>query len=176
MTNFSTQNIELLHITACHYKKGQLARHYLPMEAGKFHFWASGDTFFNDPRLFVDTTVENRWIPKVNLTHFECRASTHNVMGVSLLEIEMEHRWASDCVAHDLPVFMAAFKRYQTSPARDFSADFAQFTLVYLVEQFVTRNDYGKDGMTEITCLGELDYARITDICLPPKTLGTKHA
>ena len=77
----------------------------------------------------------------------------------------MDSRGACDSVAHDAGIFKDAFLRRKTH----WQYDPVLFTLVYEVHEFVTRNDFGKDVDIEYTCLGELDYSRLAEICILPE-------
>ena len=161
-----TPQIELLHVTAWSYPKGEICFHDITKHVNDNTFWMAGDTYFSTPKPFLEHIPElHQWMPKVNLIRYECEPSANNVTGLSLLDMEFIHRGASDSVAHDGLIFKAAFQRHK--PAHHFEP--ALFTLVYSVAEFVEHTDEGNDISIEYTCRGELDFSRLNDICILPE-------
>lgn len=164
-----THHIEMLNVLAWYLPKGETLpeKTFNWNEKKKDVFWASGCVFFDNPaRLIMPVPELAQVIPVVNLYRFECGTVAQNHPGPSLLGIEIEDRWASDSIAHDLPIFQAATHRNQEAISTMVPA---MFTLVYEVYESSRYTVDGTDVDIEYTCLGELDFSRIAEVCIRPE-------
>lgn len=162
-------HIEMLNVTAWYLPKGEILpeKTFNWNEKQKNIFWGSGCVFFDNPARFMMKIPElAQVLPAVNLYRFECEAVAHNYPGPALLAIEIEDRWASDSIAHDLPIFQAATHRNKEAMS---SMVPALFTLVYEVCESNRYTVDGTDVDIEYTCLGQMDFSRVRLICLSPE-------
>ena len=158
--------IEFINVTAWLYPKGDICCHDMGNLITADSFWMSGDTYFADPRKFMKHIPElDTWIPHVNLVRFFCEPTANNMQGYSHLQFRIQDQGATDTFGPDSLHFRAAFKRHK--PVHHVEP--ALFTLVYTVSEFVVHTQFGKDTALEYNCLGELDFARIADICINPE-------